>query len=281
MLASTRKVHGAARLTGEQCSPLQKQPRKAVAFRGCCTCDGKSGLRVRADDVTDDVDDVVSGQAVVTQDLIGGAGVTELILDAGADMITLGNHALRRREIYPMLEESDRIIRPANFHASAPGRGWCLYDCPGKPRVAVINLQGNYLLESHENAFDCMDRLLEEIDAPVKILDFHAEATSEKICMGLYLDGRVSAVIGTHTHIQTADERLLPGGTAYITDAGMCGVFDSALGLAPEPAIRRFRTGLPTRFESVKGPVRLSGVLLEVDGKTGKAVSIKRVNVDG
>ena len=126
-----------------------------------------------------------------------------------------------------------------------------------------------------------MDRLLEEIDAPVKILDFHAEATSEKICMGLYLDGRVGAVIGTHTHIQTADERLLPGGTAYITDAGMCGVFDSALGLAPEPAIRRFRTGLPTRFESVKGPVRLSGVLLEVDGKTGKAVSIKRVNVDG
>ena len=208
-------------------------------------------------------------------------GSAELILDAGADVITLGNHALRRREIYPMLEESDRIIRPANFHTSAPGRGWCLYDCPGKPRVAVINLQGNYLLESHENAFDCMDRLLEEIDAPVKILDFHAEATSEKICMGLYLDGRVSAVIGTHTHIQTADERLLPGGTAYITDAGMCGVFDSALGLAPEPAIRRFRTGLPTRFESVKGPVRLSGVLLEVDGKTGKAVSIKRVNVDG
>ena len=147
--------------------------------------------------------------------------------------------------------------------------------------MAVINLQGNYLLESHENAFDCIDRLLGEIDAPIKIVDFHAEATSEKICMGLYLDGRVSAVIGTHTHIQTADERLLPGGTAYITDVGMCGVFDSALGLAPEPAIRRFRTGLPTRFESVRGPVRLSGVLLEVDGKTGKAVDIKRVNIDG
>ena len=200
--------------------------------------------------------------------------------DAGADVITLGNHALRRREVYPILEESDRIIRPANYHPSAPGRGWCVYDCPGKPRVAVVNLQGNYLLESHENAFDCMDRLLKEIDAPVKIVDFHAEATSEKICMGLYLDGRVSAVIGTHTHIQTADERLLPDGTAYITDAGMCGVFNSALGLAPEPAIRRFRTGLPTRFESVKGAVRLSGVLLEVDGKTGKALSIKRVNVE-
>ena len=111
-------------------------------------------------------------------------------------------------------------------------------------------------------------------------MDFHAEATSEKICLGLYLDGRVSAVIGTHTHIQTADERILPGGTAYITDAGMCGVFDSALGLAPEPAIRRFRTGLPTRFESCRGPVRLSGVLLEVDGKTGKALSIGRINVE-
>lgn len=204
----------------------------------------------------------------------------EQLLDAGADIITLGNHALRRREIYPVLEESDRIIRPANFHSSAPGRGWCLYDQPGKPLVAVINLQGNYILESHENAFDCADRLLEEIKAPVKIVDFHAEATSEKICMGLYLDGRVSAVVGTHTHIQTADERILPGGTGYITDAGMCGVFDSALGLAPEPAIRRFRTGLPTRFESTTGLVRLSGVLLEVDDKTGRALHIMRINVD-
>lgn len=181
-------------------------------------------------------------------------GSAELILDAGADVITLGNHALRRREIYPMLEESDRIIRPANFHASAPGRGWCLYDCPGKPRVAVINLQGNYLLESHENAFDCMNRLLEEIDAPVKILDFHAEATSEKICMGLYLDGRVSAVIGTHTHIQTADERLLPGRNGLHYRRGdVWGIRFRAGAGQPEPAIRRFRTGLPTRFESVNG----------------------------
>ena len=207
-------------------------------------------------------------------------GSTGPLLHAGADVSTPRSPPQRRREIYPVLEESDRIIRPANFHASAPGRGWCLYDCPGKPRTAVINLQGNYLLESHENAFDCVDRLLAEIDAPVKIVDFHAEATSEKICLGLYLDGRVSAVIGTHTHIQTADERILPGGTGYITDAGMCGVFDSALGLAPEPAIRRFRTGLPTRFESCRGPVRLSGVLLEVDGKTGKALSIGRINVE-
>ena len=200
------------------------------------------------------------------------------IQDAGADIITLGNHGLRRREIYPVLEESDCIIRPANFHESAPGRGVAVYDCPGKPRVAVINLQGNYMLESHENAFDCMDRILPEIDAPVKIVDFHAEATSEKVSLAIYLDGRVSAVIGTHTHIQTADERILPGGTGYLTDAGMCGVFNSALGVKPELAIQRFRTALPTRFQNERGPVRLSGVLLDVDPATGKTVKITRIN---
>lgn len=200
--------------------------------------------------------------------------------DAGVQIITLGNHGLRRREIYPMLEESDCIVRPANLHPTAPGRGWCLYDCPGKPKVAVINLQGNYELESHENAFDCIDRLLPEIDAPIKIVDFHAEATSEKISMGIYLDGRVSAVIGTHTHIQTADERILPQGTGYLTDAGMCGVFLSALGVRPELAIHRFRTGLPTRFENARGAVRLSGVLLEIDSATGKTVKINRINAE-
>ena len=204
----------------------------------------------------------------------------DALYQAGVQIITLGNHGLRRREIYSVLEGSDTLIRPANLHSSAPGRGWCIYDCPGKPRVAVINMQGNYELESHENAFDCIDRLLPEIDAPIKILDFHAEATSEKTCMAFYLDGRVTAVIGTHTHIQTADERILPGGTGYITDAGMCGVFDSALGVRPELAIQRFRTGLPTRFENARGPVRLSGVLLEVDAKSGKTVNITRINAE-
>ena len=208
-------------------------------------------------------------------------GSAELILDAGADVITLGNHALRRREIYPMLEESDRIIRPANFHASAPGRGWCLYDCPGKPRVAVINLQGNYLLESHENAFDCMDRLLGEIDAPIKIVDFHAEATSEKICMGLYLDGRVSAVIGPIPISKRRTNGCCPTERPTLPTRGCVGYSIPRWGWRRSLPSGGSGTGLPTRFESVKGPVRLSGVLLEVDGKTGKAVSIKRVNVDG
>ena len=205
-------------------------------------------------------------------------GSAELILDAGADVITLGNHALRRREIYPVLEESDRIIRPANFHNSAPGRGWCIYDCPGKPRVAVINLQGNYLLESHENAFDCMDRLLGEIDAPIKLVDFHAEATSEKIAMGYYLDGRAAAVWGTHTHVATADERILPGGTAYVTDIGMTGPSDGVLGVDAEVIIRRFVTQMPQRFTMATGAVVATGIIVEIDNDTARAVSIKRIS---
>ena len=206
-------------------------------------------------------------------------GSAELLLDAGADIITLGNHALRRREIYPVLEESDRIIRPANFHASAPGRGWCLYDCPGKPRTAVINLQGNYLLESHENAFDCVDRLLAEIDAPVKIVDFHAEATAEKRALGFYLDGRAAAVVGTHTHVQTADEQILPHGTAYITDLGMTGPVQSVLGVTPELAIEKMRTNLPVRFQNPDGECFMQGLLVEIDKKTGKALRVERVSI--
>ena len=222
---------------------------------------------------------------VVNGENASGTGLTpkqaDRMLDAGADVLTLGNHSFDRREICAYLDDCPYILRPANLHPSLPGRGFGVFETK-IGQVGVVNLLGRCNLDFRpDNPFRVIDKVLKELDGLPVLLDFHAEATSEKICMGLYLDGRVSAVIGTHTHIQTADERLLPGGTAYITDAGMCGVFDSALGLAPEPAIRRFRTGLPTRFESVKGPVRLSGVLLEVDGKTGKAVSIKRVNVDG
>ncbi len=203
------------------------------------------------------------------------------LLDSGVDIITLGNHGLRRREIYSVLEESDQVIRPANFHPEAPGSGICVFDRPGMPRVAVINLNGTcYMDTAYENPFDCADRLLKKIDAKVIVVDFHAEATSEKLCMGFYLDGRVSAVVGTHTHIQTADERILPGGTGYITDMGMCGSFHSVLGVRPELAIKRFRTNLPTRFENDPGPCRLSGVLLEVDPKTGKTIQIQRINLE-
>ncbi len=203
------------------------------------------------------------------------------IFDAGAGVITLGNHALRRREIYPFLDQEEGIIRPANFHPEAPGRGWCVYDKPGLPPVSVVNLCGiTYMDCAWENPFSALDRILPELPAGVILIDFHAEATSEKFCLGWDFDGRVSAVIGTHTHIQTADERILPGGTAYLTDAGMCGTFHSSLGVKPQQAIRRLRTRLPTRFDNDTGPYRMSGVLIEIDNKSFRATGIERINIE-
>ena len=205
----------------------------------------------------------------------------EEIFDSGAQVITLGNHALRRREIYDYLEETPGIIRPLNFAPEAPGRGWTLFDQPGLPPVAVVNLCGAvYLTCAWENPFIAMDRLLPEIPARIILVDFHAEATSEKFSLAWDLDGKVSAVIGTHTHIQTADERILPGGTGYLTDAGMCGSFNSSLGVKPQQAVRRFRTNLPTRFESDPGPCRLSGAVLDIDPETGHTTSIQRLNIE-
>lgn len=213
-----------------------------------------------------------------------GNGITPVNVramnDAGADIITLGNHALRRREIYPVLEEGEGIVRPANFHPSAPGCGLYVYDRPGLPRVAVINLVGSCFMEAcYANPFETADKLLENLEAAVVLVDFHAEATSEKLCMGFYLDGRVTAVVGTHTHVQTADARILPGGTAYMTDLGMCGSFNSALGVSAQPVLRRFLTGLPVRFEPDNGACRMSGLLLRVDNN-GQCTAMQPVNED-
>jgi len=198
--------------------------------------------------------------------------------DSGVDIITSGNHILRRREIYDLLEEGDYVLRPANLHPSAPGRGVLVYDGL-RFRVAVVNLLGAAFLEPVDNPFDCVDRLLEQLDCKFIIVDFHAEATAEKLSLGFYLDGRVSLVVGTHTHVQTADERILPGGTGYITDLGMCGCFNSVLGVRPELAIRRMRTHLPTRFENASGGQCLSGLVADFDDATGKAVRLERINV--
>ena len=198
----------------------------------------------------------------------------------GVDIITLGNHALRRREIYTYLDERDDIIRPANFHHTAPGKGYTVYDCPGKPKVAVINLNGQqYMNTAYTSPFDSIVEILDQIDAKIILVDFHAEATSEKLCMGFMLDGKVTAVVGTHTHIQTSDQRILPGGTGYITDLGMCGSFNSVLGVRPERALNRFLTNLPTRFENDDGFCRMSGVVLEVDTSTGKTTKITPINI--
>lgn len=200
------------------------------------------------------------------------------ILDSGADVITLGNHALKRREIYDFLDENEFIIRPANYHKSAPGKGCVILD-KGAYRVAVINLQGTVYLDGIENPFDAAEREVEGAKAQganVIIIDFHAEASSEKRAMGFFLDGKISALFGTHTHVQTSDEQILPNGTGYITDLGMTGPYYSVLGVTPEKAIEKMRTNLPVRFSNPDGPCVLEGCYFEIDTKTGKTVHIER-----
>ena len=203
----------------------------------------------------------------------------ERMFDAGADVITLGNHGLRRREIYPMLEENEFLLRPANYHPSAPGRGSVLLDM-GAAQVGIISLLGAAFMEPIANPFDAADRevhRLKEAGAHIILIDFHAEATAEKRALGYYLDGRVSALFGTHTHVQTADEQVLPGGTGYITDLGMTGPQHSVLGVSPQAAIEKMRTGLPVRFTNPDGPCVLEGCLFDIDEKTGKTRSCTRI----
>lgn len=196
----------------------------------------------------------------------------EYILDSGVDVITLGNHSLRRREIYDYLDSNKPIIRPANYHSSAPGKGYIIVD-KGRFQVAVINLQGIVYLDPIENPFSVIDRIVDEIKAQgvkIIIVDMHAEATSEKKAMAFYLDGRVSALFGTHTHTQTSDNQILPNGTGFVTDIGMTGPYYSILGVNPECVIEKLKTGLPVRFTNDDGPCVLEGCLFEINNTTGK-----------
>lgn len=204
----------------------------------------------------------------------------EHILTSGADIITTGNHALRRFEIYDKFdEEGYPLIRPANFYRTAPGKGYYIID-KGFIKIAVINLMGVVYLENNENPFDCIDRILEEVkDCRIKIVDFHAEATAEKRAMGFYLDGRISAIFGTHTHVQTNDAQVLPKGTGYITDIGMTGPIQSVLGVTPSLAIEKLKTNLPVRFENPDGDCKMEGCIFEIDNKTGKTLSAKTVSI--
>lgn len=201
------------------------------------------------------------------------------IFDSGADVITLGNHALKRSEIYPFLDSRSDIIRPANFHKSAPGNGCALVDL-GRTQAAVINLQGTVYLDNLESPFDAADREIEfarKSGAKIIIVDFHAEATAEKRALAFYLDGKVSAVFGTHTHVQTNDAQILPCQTAYISDIGMTGPYYSVLGVEPALAIEKIRTNLPVRFKNPDGPCVLEGCVMEIDEKSGLAVSIQAI----
>jgi metallophosphoesterase (TIGR00282 family) len=213
-----------------------------------------------------------------------GAGITprlaERLLAAGADVLTLGNHVWRRREIGPYLESAERVARPANLGSAAPGSGLVVADAQDGTPVAVVNLQGGLFMTTPVSPFEAVDALVEEARsrAKVVVVDFHAEATSEKIALARLLDGRVTAVIGTHTHVQTNDARVQPGGTAAITDAGMTGPHDSVIGVKAELAIQRMRTQMPVRFEPAAGGVRIEGVLVECDDE-GRAVSCEAVRV--
>jgi metallophosphoesterase (TIGR00282 family) len=202
------------------------------------------------------------------------------MLASGVDAITLGNHVWRRGEIIPYLKETDRVIRPANLSARAPGRGLTFVAAADGTEVAVINLLGRLFLTPVVSPFEIADDLVEKARArtPIIIVDMHAEATSEKVAMARMLDGKVTAVIGTHTHVQTNDPHILPDGTAAVTDAGMTGPHDSVIGVEAELAIRNMRTSMPVRFETAQGDVRIEGVLVECDAN-GRAISCELVRV--
>ncbi|MBE0538000.1 MAG: TIGR00282 family metallophosphoesterase [Phycisphaerae bacterium] len=215
----------------------------------------------------------------------GGSGMTPQIYDKflkyGVHLITLGDHAYRKREIIGTLEAADNIVRPANLSPSAAGRDYAVYETAKGVRVGVITLIGRIFMKPADCPYAKIDSLLPRLSqaADVVFVDMHCEATSEKIAMGNYLDGKVSCVFGTHTHVMTADERILPRGTAYITDVGMTGAHDSVLGRRTDSVIRAFRTQMPYPFEIATGDVRLSAVLVTVDGNTKQAESIERVQV--
>lgn len=214
-----------------------------------------------------------------------GFGVTgdiaETILRYGVDVMTSGNHVWDKKEILEYMPRQPRLLRPANFPAGAPGRGtWIGQTRTGEP-VAVINVMGRIFMQPLDDPFAIV---LKEIEAArrkarVIVVDFHAEATSEKMAMGWHLDGRVTAIFGTHTHVQTADERLLPKGTAYLTDVGMTGPHDSIIGVTVEAALNRFVSGLPAKFEAAIGPARLNAIVITADPASGRALAIERINL--
>jgi metallophosphoesterase (TIGR00282 family) len=214
----------------------------------------------------------------------GGSGITpstaEEIFAAGVDVITCGDHLWDHKEVMGLLEAEKRFVRPLNYPAGTPGRGSTIFEAPGLPLVAVLNLQGRTFMPPLENPFHAALTEVERLRRTTRLIfvDFHAEATSEKIALARMLDGQVSAVIGTHTHVQTADEQIFPGGTAFLADGGFTGPHESVLGREIEPIIRRFMMNMPQKFEVAKERVRLQGAVVEIEEETGRATRIQRVS---
>ena len=220
---------------------------------------------------------------VVNGENASGTGITDQqadrIYQAGADVITLGNHTFGKPKIAGRLEEDPYLLRPANYTGRAPGRGWGVYDC-GRVQIGVMSLIGRCGLDSNaDNPFTTAARILKENSPRFTLVDFHAEATSEKLAMGCYLDGRVSALWGTHTHVPTADECVLPGGTGYLTDLGMTGPIHSVLGIRPEQSVELFLGGLPGRFETAEGPCKMQGAVFSLDSATGLCIGVERIDI--
>ena len=203
----------------------------------------------------------------------------DAIFAAGADVITLGNHTWTRYELQPYLEQKKRILRPANFAPQCPGRGWGEYSVRGGP-ICVINLMGRFTLDANtDNPFLVADDILDQTQAKIVLVDMHAEATSEKLALAYYLDGRVSALWGTHTHVPTADEEVFPKGTGYLTDLGMTGAVRSVLGIEPQQSVETFLGGLAGRYRAPEGPCKLQGAVFSLDSDTGLCVGVERVDV--
>ena len=223
------------------------------------------------------------GFTVVNGENVSGVGLTPeqawRIYDAGADVVTLGNHTFGKMQICDFLEETPWILRPANLSPRAPGRGCAVYDVNGLC-IRVMNLIGRCDLDwKASDPFTLADRLLKAEPADITLVDFHAEATSEKLALGYYLDGRVSALWGTHTHVPTADERVNPKGTGYITDLGMTGAVESVLGIEIRQSVESFLGGLPGRYKSAEGPCKLQGAIFTVDTATGLCTAVERIDI--
>ena len=217
------------------------------------------------------------------ENVAGGTGVDPKsamdLFDAGVNVLTSGNHVWRQKEIIEFIDRDRRLLRPANFPPMVPGRGWTVCETADGTRVAVVNLIGRVFMDSVDCPFRTAEALWPEVRAraPIVVVDMHGEATSEKVAMGWFLAGKASAVLGSHTHVQTADERVLPGGTAYVTDVGMCGPTESVIGVKKDLVIQRFITRMPVKFEVASGPVIVQGAFIDVDAQSGRANGIRRL----
>ena len=247
---------------------------------------GRPGKRVLANKLSSLVKDYEVDCVIVNaENVAGGSGITpqiyEKLLKYGVNLITLGDHAYRKKDIIPILEKSSQIVRPANLSPKAPGKGFTTYKTQKGPTIGVVALIGRLFMKPADSPYDCIDAILPKLenDADIIFVDMHAEATSEKLAMGYHLDGRVSCVFGTHTHIATADERILSRGTAYITDIGMTGSHDSILGRNTEAVLKHFLTQQPCPFGIATGDVRLDSILVTVDSNTKHAERIERLQI--